>query len=65
MVSRVKSLAGPHGQNRGHSSHLSYPAASLHNQRVAAIIQATGHSISTSALTNRYHPAQFPQAQQF
>ncbi|CAG8958753.1 hypothetical protein HYFRA_00011597 [Hymenoscyphus fraxineus] len=28
------------------------------NQRVAAIIQSTGHSISTSNLTNRFSPAQ-------
>jgi hypothetical protein len=33
----------------------------LQNQRVAAIIQSTGHSISTSALTNRFNPAQSPQ----
>jgi len=34
----------------------------LQNQRVAAIIQATGHNINTSGLTNRFHPpAQQPQ----
>ena len=32
--------------------------SALQNQRVAAIIQSAGHSISTSALTNRFHPAQ-------
>lgn len=49
------------GQHRRHSSHLA-SASSLQNQRVAAIIQATGHSISTSNLTNRFnHPAQSPQ----
>lgn len=43
------------GQNRRHSAHL----ASVQNQRVAAIIQSTGHSISTSNLTNRFpSPAQ-------
>lgn len=46
------------GQHRRHSSHLSQPASSLQNQRVAEIIQSTGHSISTSALTNRFHSAQ-------
>jgi general control protein GCN4 len=53
------------GQNRRHSSHLSQSAASLQNQRVAAIIQSTGHSISTSSLTNRFNPAQQQQQQQF
>ncbi|KAF4631365.1 hypothetical protein G7Y89_g6761 [Cudoniella acicularis] len=47
------------GQNRRHSAHLA-SAASLQNQRVAAIIQSTGHSIYTSALTNRFTPAQSP-----
>ncbi|KAG9230709.1 hypothetical protein BJ875DRAFT_507139 [Amylocarpus encephaloides] len=43
------------GRNRRHSAHL----ASVQNQRVAAIIQSTGHSISTSNLTNRFSsPAQ-------
>jgi general control protein GCN4 len=45
------------GQHRRHSSHLS-SASSLQNQRVAAIIQSTGHSIHTSSLTNRFNPAQ-------
>ncbi|RDW71897.1 hypothetical protein BP5796_07931 [Coleophoma crateriformis] len=44
------------GQIRRHSSNLS-SAQSLQNQRVAAIIQATGHSINTSAFTNRYIPS--------
>jgi hypothetical protein len=35
-------------------------ASSLQNQRVAAIIQSTGHSISFSALTNRFNPAPSP-----
>jgi general control protein GCN4 len=48
------------GQHRRHSSTLT-SASSLQNQRVAAIIQSTGHSISTSALTNRFNPAQSPQ----
>jgi len=48
------------GQHRRHSSHLA-SASSLQNQRVAAIIQSTGHSISTSALTNRFNPAQSQQ----
>merc|ERR1712144_42899 len=46
--------------HRRNSSHLA-SAQSLQNQRVAAIIQATGHSITTSALTNRFNPAQSPQ----
>jgi general control protein GCN4 len=58
------SLSSPHAQQHGahrrHSSHLA-SAQSLQNQRVAAIIQATGHSISTSSLTNRFHPAQQQQ----
>ncbi|CAG8983641.1 hypothetical protein HYALB_00004072 [Hymenoscyphus albidus] len=41
--------------HRRHSANL---ASSLQNQRVAAIIQSTGHSISTSNLTNRFSPAQ-------
>lgn len=49
-------------QHRRHSSHLA-SAGSLQNQRVAAIIQATGHNnISTTGLTNRFHsPAQQQQ----
>ncbi|KAH8775889.1 hypothetical protein BGZ57DRAFT_1016307 [Hyaloscypha finlandica] len=47
------------GQHRRHSSNIP-SASSLQNQRVAAIIQSTGHSISTSALTNRFTPAQSP-----
>jgi len=47
------------GQHRRHSSNIP-SASSLQNQRVAAIIQSTGHSISTSALTNRFNPAQSP-----
>lgn len=53
------------GQYRRHSSQSS-SAAALQNQRVAAIIQSTGHSISTSSLTNRYNnnnPAQSPNQQ--
>lgn len=52
-------------QNRRHSAHL---ASTLQNQRVAAIIQATGHSISTSNLTNRLSPSvqnQHQHQQQF
>ncbi|KAL2067210.1 hypothetical protein VTL71DRAFT_1634 [Oculimacula yallundae] len=48
-------------QHRRNSSHLSQSAQSLQNQRVAAIIQSTGHSITTSALTNRFNTAQSPQ----
>ncbi|PBP21826.1 hypothetical protein BUE80_DR007388, partial [Diplocarpon rosae] len=47
------------GQHRRHSTNLA-SASSLQNQRVAAIIQATGRSINTSALTNRFNPAQSP-----
>ncbi|TVY55705.1 Cross-pathway control protein, partial [Lachnellula suecica] len=54
------------GHNRRHSAHLA-SASSLQNQRVAAIINATGHSITTSNLTNRFHPnqAQAQSPQQF
>ncbi|CZT48143.1 related to cross-pathway control protein [Rhynchosporium secalis] len=45
--------------HRRNSSHLA-SAQSLQNQRVAAIIQSTGHSITTSALTNRFNTAQSP-----
>ncbi|KAH8665925.1 hypothetical protein BGZ60DRAFT_378037 [Tricladium varicosporioides] len=55
----VRAHSAQSGQNRRHSAHLA-SAASLQNQRVAAIIQSTGHSISTSALTNRFTPAQSP-----
>lgn len=48
-----KALAGQH---RRHSSNQQYSALSLQPQRVAAIINSTGHSISTSALT-RFNPA--------
>lgn len=48
---------GLNASNRRHSSHLQ-SASSLQNQRVAAIIQSTGHSISTGSLTNRFNPAQ-------
>ena len=52
----------PSGNNRRHSANpLSAP--SLQNQRVAAIIQGTGHQISSPAFTNRYNP--FAQQQQF
>ncbi|KFX92019.1 hypothetical protein V490_05600, partial [Pseudogymnoascus sp. VKM F-3557] len=51
----------PSGNNRRHSANpLSAP--SLQNQRVAAIIQGTGHQISSPAFTNRYNS--FPQNQQ-
>ncbi|TVY86657.1 Cross-pathway control protein [Lachnellula willkommii] len=48
------------GPNRRHSAHLtpSSSASSLQNQRVAAIINATGHSIHTSGLTNRFNQNQ-------
>ena len=52
----------PSASNRRHSANpLSAP--SLQNQRVAAIIQATGHQISSPAFTNRYNP--FAQQQHF
>ncbi|OBT69426.1 hypothetical protein VE03_01166 [Pseudogymnoascus sp. 23342-1-I1] len=52
------------GTNRRHSANpLSAP--SLQNQRVAAIIQATGHQISSPAFTNRYNPFSQQQQQQF
>ncbi|KAK5653338.1 hypothetical protein OQA88_9029 [Cercophora sp. LCS_1] len=42
------------------------PSPSLQNQRVANIIQATGHSTTSSAFTNRYNsPAQNSHQQQF
>ncbi|EKD15849.1 cross-pathway control 1 [Drepanopeziza brunnea f. sp. 'multigermtubi' MB_m1] len=47
-------------QYRRHSAHLN-SAQSSQNQRVTAIIQATGHSITPSVLTNRFNlPAQSP-----
>ncbi|RDL41783.1 Uncharacterized protein BP5553_01762 [Venustampulla echinocandica] len=57
----LSAVTGQHqhhqSQNRRHSAqHLASPT-SLQNQRVAAIIQATGHSISTAPLTNRFIPA--------
>ncbi|QSZ35274.1 hypothetical protein DSL72_008143 [Monilinia vaccinii-corymbosi] len=42
------------GQNRRHSSHLASASPSLQNQRVAAIIQSTGHSTSASSFINRF-----------
>ncbi|KAH8598939.1 hypothetical protein B0O99DRAFT_591547 [Bisporella sp. PMI_857] len=64
-VRSTPSLSSQHPQNgayRRHSSHQS-SAPSLQNQRVAAIIQSTGHSISTSQLTNRFNSS--AQQQQF
>lgn len=53
------------GQNRRHSSHLTSASPLPQNQRVAAIIQSTGHP-STSAFTNRFNsPAQVIQYQHF
>ncbi|THV47032.1 hypothetical protein BGAL_0340g00020 [Botrytis galanthina] len=52
-------------QNRRHSSHLASASPLPQNQRVAAIIQSTGHS-SNSAFTNRFNsPAQLVQHQHF
>ncbi|KAI9641096.1 General control protein [Ciborinia camelliae] len=43
------------GQNRRHSSHLASASPLPQNQRVAAIIQSTGHTTSTSAFSNRFN----------
>ncbi|KAF7906837.1 hypothetical protein EAF00_001115 [Botryotinia globosa] len=52
-------------QNRRHSSHLASASPLPQNQRVAAIIQSTGHS-SNSAFTHRFtSPAQPVQHQHF
>lgn len=53
--------------NRRHSSHNSTGSPSLQNQRVAQIIQATGHQTTTSAYTNRFNspPQNQQQSQQF
>ncbi|KAH6719301.1 hypothetical protein DL95DRAFT_326362 [Leptodontidium sp. 2 PMI_412] len=56
----VREVSQPLSAHRRNSSHIA-SAQSLQNQRVAAIIQSTGHSITTSALTNRFNPAQSPQ----
>ncbi|RFU36315.1 hypothetical protein B7463_g47, partial [Scytalidium lignicola] len=53
---RLSQSQGLTATPRRHSSHYA-SATSLQNQRVAAIIQATGHPISTSAFTNRFHPS--------
>jgi len=58
-VSNSQALSGSY---RRHSSHLS-SASTLQNQRVAAIIQGTGHSISSPAFTNRYNPIAQTQGQ--
>ncbi|KAH8666712.1 hypothetical protein BX600DRAFT_436098 [Xylariales sp. PMI_506] len=50
--------------NRRHSSH-SNGSPSLQNQRVAHIIQATGHQTSSSAFTNRFNSQAQNQTQQF
>lgn len=63
------SLDNNHNDNRHRrSSHNQSDSASpsLQNQRVAQIIQATGHQISSSAFTNRFNsPAQNQSQQQF
>jgi general control protein GCN4 len=60
-VRSTPSLSQTHafsGSHRRHSSHLSSPATNtLQNQRVAAIIQGTGHSTTSTAFTNRFTPA--------
>lgn len=53
-VSNSQALSGSY---RRHSSHLS-SAPTLQNQRVAAIIQGTGHSTTSTAFTNRLTSAQ-------
>jgi general control protein GCN4 len=45
-------------QASGEQSSDLFAASSLQNQRVAAIIQSTGHPINTSAFTNRFNPSQ-------
>jgi len=59
----IPRVPNPHalsGNYRRHSSH-NPSASTLQNQRVAAIIQGTGHSVSSPAFTNRFHPiAQTP-----
>ncbi|RYP51693.1 hypothetical protein DL768_002994 [Monosporascus sp. mg162] len=52
---------------RRRSSHNQSDSASpnLQNQRVAQIIQATGHQISSSAFTNRFKSPVHNQSQQF
>ncbi|RYP06885.1 hypothetical protein DL765_009341 [Monosporascus sp. GIB2] len=52
---------------RRRSSHNQADSASpnLQNQRVAQIIQATGHQISSSAFTNRFKSSVQNQSQQF
>ncbi|ORY61218.1 uncharacterized protein BCR38DRAFT_459156 [Pseudomassariella vexata] len=47
--------------NRRHSSHNSSDSPSLQNQRVAQIIQATGHQTSSSGFTNRFSNQQQQQ----
>jgi len=66
-VRSTPSIPQQHAQNGAHRRHSAQhlaSATSLQNQRVAAIIQSTGHSISTSSLTNtRFNPAQQHQQQ--
>ncbi|KAB8302161.1 hypothetical protein EYC80_005608 [Monilinia laxa] len=50
-------------QNRRHSLNLASASPLPQNQRVAAIIQSTGHSTSTSAFINRFTSSQLLQNQ--
>lgn len=59
------SLDNNHHRRSSHNQSDS-ASPSLQNQRVAQIIQATGHQISSSAFTNRFNsPAQNQSQQQF
>lgn len=55
-IPRIASAQALSGTHRRHSSHIAPSVSTLQNQRVAAIIQGTGHSISSPAFTNRFHP---------
>lgn len=58
----LNNISRRHSSNAQVDSEASSPA--LQNQRVAQIIQATGHQTSSPAFTNRYHsPAQNQQQQ--
>jgi hypothetical protein len=69
-VSQPSANGGVNQTNQQHRSQQLYPqqasSPSLQNQRVASIIQATGHQTTSPAFTNRFSsPAQNPHQHQF
>ncbi|KAK3945522.1 cross-pathway control protein 1, partial [Diplogelasinospora grovesii] len=72
LATQPSAIGGVNQHNQQHRSPQQFyqntpaPASSLQNQRVANIIQATGHQTTSSAFTNRFSSsAQNPHSHQF